>query len=277
MRTTMMRLMILLCLTALPATALEWKGETVPTSVKSENALAFLKFDLDFENKPGWIAVIKPRFQWKFFRGAGFEVNGANYANGSMSKKKNFTNGGTSSMIGLGYNFGPDYPITFTLGVGSGLGGNLDTRGHFSGATATSGGVSHDFFVQGRQKLRFSTLDFDLDYEFKNDSRWTPFVGVIGGISFLSYRNKLEVRDLTLGETYTGAQGKKKRVNLAGGARAGVKWDLNDRVGLSVYGSYTYLGEAPSQQFRMSDGGYASSKRINTHELDLKFGIKYQF
>lgn len=277
MKKNMIRYAFLLLLTAVPATALDWKGATVPTTAKSDSALAFLKFDADFENKPGWILTIKPGFQWKFFRGAGFEATGANYANGSVSKKTNFTNGGTSSMIGLGYNFGPEYPITFTLGVGSGLGGNLNTRGYFSGVTATSGGLNHDFFVQGRQKLRFSTIDADIDYEFKNNSRWTPFVGVIAGISCLSYRNKLEIQDLTSGDTYTGAQGKKKRVNLAGGARVGVKWDMNDRVGLSLYGSYTYLGEAPSQQFVMSDGGYASSKRIRTHELDLKFGIKYQF
>lgn len=270
-------IMALLFPLAAQVSALEWKGKDIPTTVQSSEALAFLKFDMDFENKPGWVATIKPGFQWKFFRGAGFKVEGDNYANGLMEKKKNFTNGGTSSMIGLGYNFGPDYPITFTIGAGAGLGGNLNTRGYFSGVTANSGGVSHDFFVQGRQKLRFSTLDFDLDYEFKNESRWTPFVGVVGGISCLSYRNKLAITDMTSGQEYVGAQGKKKRVNLAGGVRTGIKWDLNEKVSLSLYGSYTYLGEAPAQQFRMSDGGLASSKRIRTHELDVKFGIKYQF
>lgn len=251
------------------AFALEWsmlKAEPAAAAVKSDDALAFLK--LDFENNPGWVASIKTGYQWKFFKNVGYKD-----VLGSHARTATRSNNGMAATFGLGYNFGPRVPITLGLQIGLGPAGNLSTTGFFPNGANTA-------FIHARQKIRAYTLDASIDYDFKNCTRWTPFIGLTGGVVFMSDRGKAYVNDGG-GNEYYGSYGKKHRTNFVGGFRAGTKWKMNDRVTLSLYGSYSYLGSLPSQQYHLATAGGVTAagrtSKTKIHELDLKFGVKVSF
>lgn len=243
---------------------------SVPVSIQSQDALAFLK--LDIENNPGWVATIKGGYQWKLFKNVGYTISDATV--GNSSKQGGHTNGGLAGSVGLGYNFGPRLPLTLGLNFGLGPGGNLNTRSNFS-----NGG--NDYAMSARQKIRSYTLDASIDYDFRNCSRWTPFAGLTGGVAFISNRGKATLSDLTSGTDYYGSYGKKTRTNLVGGFRAGTKYEVNERVTLSLYGSYTYLGKIPGRNFNMNDGAGmfvdGRSTKVKAHEIDVKVGLKIKF
>lgn len=230
--------------------------ERYESVIKSDNALAFL--DVDIDDRPGWVVNLKGGYQWKYFRKVGFEAGG-------FSMKDNHTKSGAAASAGLGYNFGPRVPITIGVLAGIGPQGNFNTRGYFNNA-----------LYEARQKVRIYTFDLSVDYDFKTRTRWTPFVGVSGGVAFVSDQAKLQVtRDV--GPSAEGSYGKKKRVNLVGGFRAGTRFKINERMTLSLYGTYEYLGSVPLRDIGMSDGSAARTSRMQAHAVDLKMGLKIHF
>ncbi len=239
-------------------------------TVASDDALPYL--NLDFENNPGWIATVKGGYQWKLFRNAGIDMvsGGTNV----FSTERNFTKSGGAASIGLGYNFGERFPVTVGLVFGLGPSGKLNHYG-----TAQVGPATYD--VHSYQKVSVFTLDASIDYDFKNCSRWTPFVGAIVGLGFMKDRGHTEFTDQGTGERYLGEYGKKRRTNFAVGARLGTKYKINERLTLSLYGSYTYTGKVPHREYDIDLPGAitvdARTKRVGTHALDLKVGLKVKF
>jgi Opacity family porin protein. len=235
-------------------------------SIQSDNALAYVSLDLD--TKGGWVAKVKGGYQWKLFKDAGLEIKN-NAGTTLMSREKDFTKSGGAASVSLGYNFSPKIPLTLGLEFGLGPQGKLDTT--------MRNAAGQSFF--SRQRVRIYTLDLSADYEFFKCARWTPFVGVTGGVAFVS--NKARATYDNGVDTFRGHYGKKSSVNFMGGGRAGVRYKMNERVTLSLYGSYNYLGHVNGKRFELSDGGgntvQARTQKITAHSLDVKAGLKITF
>ena len=240
-------------------------AKNAPVSVQSQDALAFLK--LDFENNPGWIATIKAGYQWNLFRGVGYDVS---LAGASGSKKHNVTKDKPALSLGLGYNFGDRLPLTLGLQFGIGGGGNLNTS-----SVLNLGG--NDYLVRSRQKVRVYTLDASIDYDFKNCSNWTPFVGLTGGLAFTNNRGKIAINQVGGGTDEYGKFNKTHHINFVGGFRAGTKYQVNDRITLSLYGSYSYVGSIKGREFSGLNTFEARTKKARVHEIAVKAGLKISF
>lgn len=229
------------------------------SAIKSNDALAYINIDID--RTPGWIAEIEAGYQWNIFKNAGFSYAGTNHVT-----ERNHTKGGAAASISLGYNFSPRFPLTLGLKFGVGPGGKLET----------SKEVDTDLVLSTRQRISIYTLDLSADYEFKNCSRWTPFLGVTGGVARIG--NKASARIYDTGVFDEGARyGKKHTYNFVVGARAGVKYDINQCVSLSLYGSYNYLGKIKSKELDFPTYGGIRTTKITVHSLAVTAGLKVAF
>lgn len=249
----------LICAFACQAHAQETNG------IQSDDALAYISLDLDTQG--GWVAKVKGGYQWKLFKNAGLEIRNTATGTTLMSRERDFTKSGGAASVSLGYNFSPKIPLTIGLEFGLGPQGKLDTAMRSAGS---------EFFA--RQRVRIFTLDLSADYEFLKCARFTPFVGVTGGVAFVS--NKAHATYFDGIDTYTGRYGKKSSVNFMAGGRAGVRYKLNERVTLSLYGSYNYLGKIDGKSFNMTGGVnpiQARTQKITAHSLDVKAGLKIAF
>lgn len=262
--------LLLVCAFSFPAWALEWNPGRARTpdagaAVQSDDALAFLQ--LDIENNPGWVTTFKAGVQWKLFRNVGHTASASGI---SQSVDRNHTRAGGSGTVGLGYNFGERLPLTIGLQFGLGPQGKFDTASLFSNGTDT-------YSIWTRQKIRTYDFDVSIDYDFLKCSRWTPFVGVSGGIAYTRTQGWATVENLATNAVELGESDWKNRVNFIGGARAGVKFAINPRVTLSLYGSYTYVGSIRERQFNGVTSVDLRTRKAKVHELDLKAGIKISF
>lgn len=247
-------------------------------TVQSDNALPFM---VDIEKTPGWMVYLEGGYQWNFFRGAGLEVKNA--AGGTIfDQKKNHTKSGAAGAIALGYNFCPKFPLTVGLKVGAGP----QNRLHMSETRDMEFGWSGKF--ESWQKIRLYTLDFALDYDFKSKSKLTPFVGLNFGLAMITQRASAKARIYDDGgdlqATARGDYGNRRKFNLMGGFRTGLKYDVNKRVALTFFGQYSYLGTIKGKGFTMTsnDAGYeapldAHTKKIKAHMVEAKLGIRIAF
>lgn len=245
-------------------------GVVPSTMIRSDTALAYL--DLDLENRPGWIVGFKGGYQWKFYKDHGTGVREAGLGV-DYSTRDDSTKSGVAGSASLGYNFGPRFPLTVGLTLGFGAGGNLNTHGNFLAG-------QDPYNLSSRQKVRILTLDLGIDYDFKNCSRWTPFVGITGGVAFISDKGKASLTNLATADSYYGYYNTKHRTNLVGGFRAGTKYCVNERITLSLYASYTYLGSIKGKSYELHGGNttiHARNEKMKAHALDLKAGIKISF
>lgn len=231
--------------------------------VKSDTALAYLTVDI--EKSPGWIAKIKGGYQWKLFRGVGIDLTGTG-TGVRHSQERNYTKDGLTGSVSLGYNFAR-VPLTLGLQFGLGPGGTMSQK--------TRQGTDT---VYSKQKVKIYALDLTADYDFRNCTRWTPFVGVTAGAAFVNQRGNASVTNA--GGESSGSLDTRKRVNFMTGARAGVKYDLTERLTLSFYGSYNYLGKIPSKSYFVQGGAgswNARTKEITAHSIDAKVALRFSF
>lgn len=254
------------------AMAVEFTAEpTAPsTMIQSDKALAYL--ELGLENKPGWVVGVKGGYRWKFYKDHGTSVRNTNMGI-NYGKSQNTTKSGGAASVSLGYNFGPRLPLTIGVNLGIGYGANLNTHGNF----AANG---QNYALASRQKLSIMTLDLGVDYDFKNCSRWTPFVGATAGVAFTSDKGKASLTNLATNTNYFGRYDKKHKVNFVVGGRAGVKYDVNDRIQLSLYGTYNYLGDIKGRSYDLYNGTnaiHARNEKIKVHAVDVKVGLKVRF
>lgn len=217
-----------------------------------------IRFNLDFEKKAGFIAYLRAGYQWNHLRKTGFEVGG-------YRMNRNITMSGATASLGIGYNFGPDVPVALEMDMGIGPNIRFSNRRQYG-----------NVLVDAKQKLSFYNLDASIDYEFRRDSHWTPFIGVTTGVALITERGRLLV-DSGGGQVAYGEFKRKHRVNLMGGMRAGAKIQVNEKVTLSAVAAYNYLGDVPAQHFALSDGTQATTNRIKAHELSMKLGVKVHF
>lgn len=240
------------------------------TTVQSDNALPFM---IDIEKTPGWMVYLEGGYQWNFFRGAGLEIREAGTK--VYDQKKNHTKSGVAGAIALGYNFCPKFPLTVGVKVGAGPQNRLHMtyNAHPSEADPPVGKV------EAWEKIQLYTLDFALDYDFKSKSKLTPFVGLNFGIAMITQRAsaKAVLDDVTV----RGGYDKRRRFNLMGGVRTGLKYDVNKCVALTFFGQYSYLGTIKGKSFTMVDDvGHvadARTKNIKAHMVEAKLGIRIAF
>lgn len=237
-----------------------------PPAAKSDTALPLLKLEVDIDNSPGWVALVKGGYQWNLFRNVGYTVS----SNGTVhSKTQGRTKSGGAASLGLAYNFGEQLPLTIGFGLAISPEANFNTRSVFNNGL-------NDVKVHSRQKVGFYNLDLAIDYDFIKCGRWTPFVGVIGGVAFTRNQARVTMEDGV--DTYHGRYNKTKRINFIGGASLGSKWRLNDCITLSVYGSYEYLGSVRANNLTFDNNAVtARTSKIRAHQLDVKAGLKIQF
>lgn len=230
-------------------------------AVRSDDALAYLTIDI--ERTAGWVAKLKGGYQWKLFRHVGLDLNGG----GSVGHQRNYTKDGPVGSVMLGYNFG-HFPLTIGLEFGFGPSGKMEQTSAVTGGTLYS-----------KQKVNIYTLDLSVDYDFRNCSRWTPFVGVIGGGALVEQSGEARFIDAGGSQSF-GSLDKHKRINFMAGARVGVKYAINDRLTLSLYSSYNYLGRVQSRNYAVvgAAGAWdARTRKITAHSADVKAGLKVSF
>lgn len=242
-------------------------GEAVAREavIKSDTALAYLTIDI--EKTPGWAAKIKGGYQWRLFRHVGIDLDGMGGLAGThRGHEKNYVKDGATGSVSLGYNFAR-VPLTVGLQFGFGPSGNM-SRTTRQGADV----------IYSKQKVGIYAFDLTADYDFNTCTRWTPFVGLTAGAAFVSQKGHASVANAG-GESF-GSMGKRRRVNFMTGGRAGVKYALTERLTLSFYGSYNYLGKVPSKGY-VVDGAAgtwsARTKKITVHSLDAKVGLRLAF
>lgn len=258
--------MALVCATYTMAIDFAMPQKKVETAAKSDSALPMLKLEVDIDNTPGWVALVKGGYQWNLFRHVGYTVS----SNGTAhTKTHGRTKSGATGGLGLGYNFGEKLPLTIGLGLGIEPEANFNTRSVFNNGV-------NNVSVHARQKVSLYNLDLAIDYDFKTCGRWTPFVGVIGGVDFTTNQARITMEDGV--NTYKGRFNKTKRINVIGGATIGTKWQLNDCVTLSLAGSYEYLGSIRANNFSFDSGTVAArTSKIRAHQIDVKAGLKINF
>ena len=239
--------------------------------VASDTALPFV--DIDFQRRPGFIAIAKGGYQWKFLRDGGLTVSNAALGV-SHSRKDNTTDSGAVGSVGLGYNFGPKFPVTLGLMLGFGPSAELKESSSFTS------GAGDAYTLEYRQKVKAYTLDVNLDYEFKTASRWIPLVGATLGAAFVSDKGSAVANNLTAGRRYEGAYGKEHSTNFMYGVRTGVRYKISDNVTFSVIGSYSRLGSVDSRSYRMAgaaDSLSARTGKLKVHTMEVKAGFKISF
>lgn len=212
----------------------------------------------DYINGKGFVIYADAGYKWVFLRKMGFNAGG-------VDMRRNLTIGGGTAAIGFGYSLGDDVPIALEVDVGIGPSLTFANR-KIVGARQ----------VDARQKLSIYSLDASIDYDIKKRGKLIPFIGINTGFALVSDRGRVSVYD---GGALAaeGRYGKKHRVTLMGGLRLGAKLQVHERVMLSAVAEYNYLGDNPAQQFTLSDGSHASTKRIKAHEVNLKVGVKLHF
>ncbi len=267
-------------------------------SAKSDTALPYLKLDIERQPvRPGWVLAAKLGAEWVVAKGAGMTFIGDNRVTTNRITEYdtftdfNKTDAGIGGEIGVGWNFGPRIPLTLGLNFGFGPASELESIVSNYGGTGPNG--SYDLYSY--QKLSIYTFDFSFDYNFRNCSKWTPFVGAIVGAAVISDKGHT-VLNPSEGNNDPGrlhgygSYGTERRINFMAGARAGVKYDLNECVQFSLFGSYSYLGKAPGREYEIqaydAAGGFvanpASMGLVKTNKADLhsfaiKAGIRVMF
>ncbi len=194
----------------LAATLVSTSGMSADSAVASNDALAYL--NIDIENNPGWVAGLKGGYQWKLFRKAGVRfggtVGGTDFVH---NVSRNITKSGAAGTVTLGYNFGNRIPLTIGVAFGQGPAGKLRTYSAF-----TAGGTRYR--TETYQRVNIYTFDFSADYDFRNCSRWIPFIGLTGGLGFVSQHGNGHMIAPD-GTEYGSGYEKRKRVNFIVGAR----------------------------------------------------------
>lgn len=233
-------------------------------SHKSDGAFAFLSVDID--KTPGWVAHVKGGYEWKLFRGYGVDItDGTNKA----SAERNAVEKGVAGTVFFGYNLSPKIPLSVGVELGYGPHGELHTNSTIDG---------NPFYM--KQRVSMYVLDMSLDYEFKkcDCAKLIPFIGVTGGLA--TVKQKAHGAIETAAGVLEGKHGKRERFNLMGGARTGIRYKVNDRITLSAYGSYNYLGKVPGKHLALTDGATtytARTKDIKVHSLSAQAGLKISF
>lgn len=270
----LLAVLFILAIAAAPATAQE-------KSAKSDNALAYLNLDVDNICR-GWVIGLKAGYQWKIMADAGATLDSGLFTS-SHRYSSDHTESGPAGTITLGYNFGEKFPITLGIAFATGPNAEMNTYSRFAYSEASTDYTAHSY-----QKVRIRTLDIGADYDFKNPSRWTPFVGVTGGFAFISHYGNTSVIGETSSPSSTtqwgGGYTTRHRTNVTIGSRAGVKLKIHDRITLSLYGSYSYLGKVPSYGYDATSSSptianpiHVKTNKITAHQLDLKVGVKICF
>lgn len=256
---TMIVMTVLLALSASPALGQD-------RGVKSDSALPFY---VDIERIPGWMVYAEAGYEWNLFRKVGIGISQDGNGSYNTVHQRNFTEGGVAGSIALGYNFSPRFPLTL------GFEFDLGPSDEFSMTSQRADGS----FLRSWQRIDMYNLDFALDYDFKTRSRFTPFAGITLGGSLVSQKANATVYDGD--DLYKGGYGTKHRINISGGARTGVKWDLNKRIAMTAFGQYTYVGNVKGRKFDMTnDAGdviHARTTSAKVHVLEIKAGIRIAF
>ncbi len=275
-------------------------GKAKANSAKSDSALPYLKVDIERQPvRPGWVLSAKAGVEWIVAKGGGMEftstaITGAppGTHNPAYDAYTDFneTNTGFGGEVGVGWNFGPRIPLTLGLNFGFGPASELESiLPNYVPGGANSQYGPYDLYSY--QKISVYTFDFSFDYNFRNCSKWTPFVGAIAGVAYVSDKGHTSLTP-NAGNTGTdrwkgyGEYGTEHRINFMAGARAGVKYDVNECVQFSLFGSYTYLGKAPGREYQVygsdsvttaAEMGLVKTNKANLHGFAIKAGIRVMF
>lgn len=260
----------------------------------SDTALPYLKLDIERQPyRPGWVVSAKLGVEWIIAKGGGMSYDAGTVVDRPFYNRStdfNQTNSGIGGEIGIGWNFGPRWPVTLGINFGMGPASKLESRERI-GALPGGSGQYGLYDLYSYQKISVYTFDFSFDYNFRNQSKWTPFVGAIAGVALVSDKGHTNLNPSTGNTTATwkgyGSYGTEHRINFMAGARAGVKYDFNECIQFSFYGSYTYLGKSASREYDIyregstataaSYMGQIKTNKANLHGFDIKAGVRVMF
>lgn len=142
----------------------------------------------------------------------------------------------------------------------------LTYRTRFDFDTRDDGPLDNDIGYEAN--VATTAVLFNLLYDFRNSSRFTPYVGgTLGWARNSSETERLDVKANTLTKTDNDSD------NLAWGLMTGVIWDLNSRWGADLAYRYIDLGEVDTGS--LAGGDSVTADDYVSH--DLIFSVFYRF
>ncbi|WP_392551364.1 porin family protein [Orbus wheelerorum] len=192
--------------------------------------------------------------QSKDVQSHGNDVTGAGYDYDLYGDK-------TKTVFNLGVNAGYDFNVSYNIPVRAELDytyrtdAKISTSDYiFSSMQGTAGGE----YEHANFKIRQSTLMANGYYDFYNSTAFTPYVGLGLGVSFVKYKDDVDM----------------SKTKFAWSAMAGVSYKVMSNLTANV--EYRYLD---SGKIKGSDSddymNYSSSAKLHTN--DVSIGLRYAF
>lgn len=175
---------------------------------------------------------------------------------------------GVGAGIAVGYDFYPKCKLPVRAEVEYASRSKIDTQG----SEQTFAGYS----FSSSRKVQASTLFANIYYDFRNDSKFTPYVGGGVGSAFIQSRDYSSF-------SYTGApfqinsDSAKNYTNFAWNAAAGVAYSFDQHWSLDLGYRYVDFGRLQGSDMNLfvSPTPFRISSDFSGHEIGL--GLRYSF
>ncbi|MCH5277568.1 MAG: porin family protein [Desulfovibrionaceae bacterium] len=169
--------------------------------------------------------------------------------------------------VALGYNWDPIYNRPVRLEVEYLAFGNAKTKK--SDASASGGWLDYT------QRVGVQSLLFNLYWDIRNSTRWTPYLNAGLGMSFLSMKASNHRYDAGGVPTLALDTGYNDRSRFAWNVGAGVAFTVNERLSIDLGYRYADYGRARSDT--VSTGAFTLAGRSDVTMHQFLLGARISF
>lgn len=212
---------------------------------------------------------IAPKLSWMY---ASSDVDmyheGEALGTGSASHSDN----GFGGALAIGYDFSAKFNLNLRTELEYALYSKMKDKNTHS---LVIGGVSEPQELSS--EISISTLFVNIYYDFKNSSKFTPYIGAGLGIAFIG----IEGNSQTVGNIYAEdvmKYGKNTDSNFAWNIGLGLAYDFNDRISLDLGYRYSNFGDVKSKY--ATENGVQDLAKIRVDSLDahqIMLGVRFTF
>lgn len=213
---------------------------------------------------------ISPKLSW-MFSNSDVNITGNSEDGGFASSTKNHHDNGLGAALAIGYDFSSKFAL------------NLRTELEYAFYSKAKSTKTHSLMVEDNyaslqleSEMNISTLFVNIYYDFKNHTKFTPYIGAGLGIAFVG----LAGNGYGLGDDEGFTFSKSSNNNFAWNIGLGVAYAFNDRISLDLGYRYSQLGDVTSTiSFPDTEGGVTSihenGENLSTHQIML--GVRFTF
>lgn len=183
---------------------------------------------------------------------------------------RSHTNARLGGGVAIGYNFDTKFNVPIRI--------DFDFNARMRSNSRYSYTPIPSYNDSTNNKVQLNTFIFNASYDFKNNTRFTPYISA--GVGLASINNKASnhfIFTSSSSDLYS-FQSKKSHTsnNFAWNAGAGVKYKINEDFSLDF--SYKYLGAGKSNVY-LEKGAYNTFQRSKTkiYTQDIMLGLTYNF